>query len=296
MAKTEKKILITGASGLIGNAAQSYFQAKGHSILKLSRASAEEAQKGSFWNPQADLEGVDAVVHLAGESITGWWTEEKKHRIRESRSLGTQMLCERLAALRQPPQVLVSASAVGYYGDRGEERLDELSSSGDDFLASVCRVWEGATDVAAAAGIRIVHVRFGIVLSGKGGALKKMLLPFRLGLGGILGTGRQYWSWVDIDDAVGIIEHAIFTEELRGPVNAVAPNPVTNKEFTATLGKVLNRPTVIPLPAFAARLLFGEMADLLLLASTRVESRCLRETRYRYRYPLLGDSLRHVLG
>jgi hypothetical protein len=236
-------------------------------------------------------------VHLAGENIAaGRWTVEKKARIRDSRVKGTKTLCEALAQLSQPPKVLVSASAIGYYGDRGAELLWENSALGTGFLAEVCQAWEEATRPAMEKGIRVVLLRIGVVLSPAGGALAKMLLPFKLGLGGIIGSGKQYMSWIALDDVVGTIDHVLITDTLQGPVNAVAPHPVTNSEFTKTLRRVLRRPTLFPMPAFAARLAFGEMADELLLASTRVEPKRLIATEYRFRYPELEDALRHLLG
>jgi hypothetical protein len=245
----------------------------------------------------ARLEGLDAVVHLAGENIaTGRWTAEKKAKIRDSRVRSTRLLCDTLAGLKQPPKVLACASATGYYGDRGDELLTEESASGTGFLAGVCREWEAAATPAAQKGIRVVHLRFGMVLSGAGGALAKLLPPFRMGLGGALGTGRQYISWIALDDLLGVIAHALTTEALQGPVNAVAPNPVTNKEFTRTLGRTLGRFTLFSMPAAAARLAFGEMADEVLLASQRVQPARLLATEYRFRYPELEGALRHLLG
>jgi len=245
----------------------------------------------------ARLEGLDAVVHLTGENIaTGRWTAEKKAKIRDSRVGGTRVLCDSLAGLKQPPKVMVCASATGYYGDRGDELLTEESTSGTGFLAGVCREWEAAAKPAVQKGIRVVHLRFGMVLSGAGGALAKLLPPFRMGLGGVLGTGRQYISWIALDDLLGVIAHALTTEALQGPVNAVTPNPVTNQEFTRTLGWLLSRFTVFPIPAAAARLAFGEMADEVLLASQRVQPTRLLATGYRFRYPDLEGALRHSLG
>jgi uncharacterized protein (TIGR01777 family) len=243
------------------------------------------------------LEGLDAVVHLAGENIAdGRWTDEKKRRIRESRVQGTRALCEALAQLENKPKVLVCASAIGYYGDRGETLVDENSSAGGGFLSDVCQEWEQATEPARKAGIRVVNLRIGVVLSPKGGALAKMLLPFQMGAGGNLGSGKQYMSFVALDDVVGAIYHALTTESLSGPVNAVAPNPVRNSEFTKALGKVLHRPTIAPVPAFGARLLFGEMADALLLSSTRVAPTRLLESGYKFQCPDIDSALRHVLG
>jgi uncharacterized protein len=295
-------ILVTGASGLIGTALVSSLMSSSHEVTRLVRGQPNPGEKAVRWDPMAGsieasaLEGIDAVVHLAGENIGERWTAAKKVRIRDSRVKGTQLLCETLARLSSPAQVLVSASAVGYYGDRGEEILTEDSPSGRGFLPEVSRAWEAATEPARQHGIRVVQLRLGVVLSAAGGALAKMLPPFRLGLGGVLGSGRQYMSWIALDDAVGAMQHAIVTDTLQGPTNAVAPRPVTNQEFTKTLGKVLGRPTAIPLPAFAARLMFGEMADELLLASARVQATKLLASGYQFRYPELEDALRHVLA
>ncbi|GIX49643.1 MAG: hypothetical protein KatS3mg131_3854 [Candidatus Tectimicrobiota bacterium] len=295
-------VLVSGASGLIGSALVPFLTTGGHRVTRLVRTT-PPPEGAVAWNPDygeleaSALEGLDAVVHLAGENIArGRWTPEKKARIRDSRVHGTRLLCETLARLERPPQVLVSASAIGYYGNRGDELLREESPPGDDFLAQVCRDWEAATAPAAARGIRVVNLRLGVVLSPRGGALAQMLTPFRLGLGGVVGTGRQYISWIAIDDVVEIIHFCLLTESLKGPVNAVAPQPVTNAEFTRTLGRVLRRPTLLPLPAAVARLLFGEMADALLLASTRVEPARLLASGYRFRYPELEGALRHLLG
>jgi hypothetical protein len=246
-------------------------------------------------NP-AELEGFDGVVHLAGESIAaGRWTEKKKRRIRDSRVRGTRLLAESLAGLQNPPRVFVGASAMGYYGDRGEEVLREESAPGTLFLSAVCREWESAAQPLSARGVRVVHARFGLVLGSSGGALAKMLPPFRLGLGGVLGRGDQYMSWISLDDAVGALLHALSTESLSGPVNAASPAPVTNREFTKTLGRVLGRPTIFPLPAWAARLIFGQMAEELLLASARLEPAKLLKTGFTFRHPDLETALRHVL-
>jgi hypothetical protein len=255
------------------------------------------------WNPasgkldKAALEGINAVVHLAGESITGGrWTPEKKRRILQSRIQGTRLLAESLAGLSTPPEVLVSASAVGYYGDRGEELLDENSAPGTGFLPDVCREWENAAESASAEGIRVVTLRTGIVLSIAGGALPKMLPVFRMGLGGKIGSGRQFISWIVLEDLVGIIEFAVLNELLRGPVNAVSPDPVTNREFAKTLARVLSRPSLCALPGFAARLAYGEMADALLLASARVVPSRLKDAGYSFRFSALDNALRNVLG
>jgi uncharacterized protein (TIGR01777 family) len=296
------KILVTGSTGMVGSRLVSSLKAQGHEVARLVRSTPQESGSEIHWNPEKgtlrpeELEGFDGVVHLAGENLAeGRWTEEKKRRIRESRTQGTQLLSETLARLTEKPEVLVSASAVGFYGSRGDELLNEQSAAGEDFLAQVCRDWELATHAAAQSGVRVVNLRFGVILSGEGGALKKMLLPFRLGVGGKLGDGKQYLSWIALDDAVGAIEHALFNDTLRGAVNAVAPDAATNYKFTKTLGSVLSRPTIFPVPAFAARLAFGEMADATLLASQRVEPLRLKETGYSFKYPQLEGALRHVL-
>lgn len=295
-------ILVTGSTGLVGSALLPSLKSEGHRVIRLVRSSEEEGPDAVRWDPErgtvdsSRLTEVDAAVHLAGENLAeGRWTDEKKRRIRESRSKGTRLLSETLAGLERRPNVLVSASAIGIYGSRGDEILNEQSSSGDDFLAEVCREWELATQPAAQAGIRVANLRFGVILSGKGGALAKMLFPFRAGLGGKLGDGRQYMSWLAIDDAVGAIVHALKDESLRGPVNVVTPYPVTNAEFTKAMGRVLSRPTIFPVPAFAARIAFGEMADETLLSSQRVEPKRLKESGFVFKYPELEGALRHVL-
>jgi uncharacterized protein (TIGR01777 family) len=296
------RILVTGASGLIGSAAVESFKAGGHNIIRLVR-SEPKGEGTAAWDPakatidRTALEGLDAVVHLAGENIAAArWTEEQKARIKDSRVKGTQLLSETLAGLSKPPKVFVAASATGFYGNRGDESLDETSSPGSNFLAQVCIPWEKATEAAAQAGIRVVNLRIGIVLAADGGALAKMITPFKFGLGGRIGSGQQYMSWIEISDVVGAINHALSVEFLRGPVNAVAPNPVTNAEFTATLGKVLSRPTFFTMPAFAAHMAFGEMGDELLLGSTRVYPKTLLESGYKFRYSELAAALEHILG
>ena len=297
------KVLLSGSSGLVGSALIPALTDGGHQVVRLVRSKPRGEISEVHWDPEAGdidaarLTGVEAAVHLAGESIAaGRWTAAKKARILESRVKGTRLLAEALAGLKRPPKVLVSASAVGYYGDRGEETLREDSASGSAFLSEVCRQWEAATEAAADAGIRVVNLRFGVMLSSVGGALPRLLTPFRLGVGGRLGSGKQFMSWITVDDVVGAILHAMATETLRGAVNAVAPQPVTNREFTKTLGRVLGRPTVFPLPAFAARLAFGQMADELLLCSQRVEPAKLLASGYQFRFPDLEGALRHLLG
>jgi len=297
--------VITGSTGLVGSALVPFLETRGHGVTRLLRPSTgvQAKENDVQWDPAATrvdstaLEGRDVVVHLAGDNIaSGRWTAAKKARIRDSRVQGTRVLCEAIAKLSQPPKAVLCASAVGFYGDRGEEVLDESSTPGKDFLADVCREWEAAAQPAADGGCRVVHLRIGVVLSPAGGALAKMLLPFKLGAGGKIGSGKQYMSWISIDDLVEVIHHAMVTEDLRGPVNAVSPTPVTNLEFTKSLGKVLSRPTLFPMPAFLARLAFGEMADAALLASTRVEPARLKETGYMFRHPGLAGALRHVLA
>jgi uncharacterized protein (TIGR01777 family) len=296
-------LVVTGAGGLIGSALLPRLTRRGHRVSRLVRRSAGAGEIS--WDPSrgaldpADLEGVDAVVHLAGENVGARWTAARKRRIRSSRVAGTKLLSAALARLRRRPAVLVSASAIGIYGDRGDETLTETSSLGNgdrDFLASVTQEWEAAADPARAAGIRVVHPRFGVVLSPDGGALARLLLPFRLGLGGRLGSGSQWMSWISIDDTIGAIEQALSNPGLTGPVNVTAPEPVTNREFTRTLGRVLSRPTLFPVPAAALRLALGEMAESTVLASTRVLPTKLIEVGYHFTQPRLEEALRHVLG
>jgi uncharacterized protein (TIGR01777 family) len=296
-------VAITGATGLVGTALTKALTAEGHTVRPIVRRPGAIPAQDIRWDPAAGtidatrFNDVDAVVHLAGEGIASHrWTPAVKERIRESRAKGTRLLCETLASLSVKPSVLVSASAVGYYGDRGDEPLDESSTPGQGFLAEVCQEWEAATQPARDANIRVVNLRIGMVLSKKGGALAKMLTPFRLGIGGILGTGQQYVSWITLDDLVRAIIFALNASALSGPVNATAPEPVTNREFTKTLGHVLHRPTVAPMPAFAARILFGEMADEILLSGNRALPRALENARFTFQNPQLEPALRHVLG
>jgi uncharacterized protein len=296
------KVLVSGSSGLIGSALVPFLARGGHTAVGLVRLKPQHGAAEVYWNPERGevdtkgLEGFEGVVHLAGENIAGRWTAEKKTAIRESRVKGTRLLCQTLAQLERPPKVLVCASAVGYYGDRGDEVLREDSRSGSGFLAEVCREWEAAASPAIQKGIRVTELRIGLVLSAEGGALKSMLFPFKLGLGGKIGNGKQYMSWIAMDDLVRVISRALVDDTLHGPVNAVSPSPVTNLEFTKTLGRVLGRLTPFPMPAFAARLAFGEMGEALLLASQRVEPRRLRETGYAFRFPELEGALRDLLG
>ena len=295
-------ILVTGSTGLVGSAVVPFLTTGGHRVVRLVRGTARGPDEVE-WHPQegiidaAKLEGLDAVVHLAGENIaTSRWSTAKKARIRDSRVIGTRVLSEALAKLSRKPRVLVGASAIGFYGERGDNVMTETSHPGSSYLCNVCRDWEAATEPAQAAGIRVVNLRIGVVLTPRGGALEKMLLPFKLCAGGVVGSGQQFWSWIAIDDVVGAIHHAITHDELSGPVNAVSPEPTANRDFTKTLGRVLGRPTVFPMPAFAVRLLLGEMGEELLLASTRVVPNRLQETGYQFRCPMLDGALRHVLG
>lgn len=292
------RIVVTGASGLIGTALR-----QGWASDEITPLTRSYDGSGVRWDPAAGtidaagLEGHDAVVHLAGENLaTGRWTKKKKARIFESRAKGTALLAEALAGLERKPAVLVSGSAVGIYGNRYGERLREYDDPGRGFLADVCKAWEAATKPAEDAGIRVVHARTGLVLSKDGGPLKKMLLPFKLGLGGRLGKGDQYMSWIHIDDIVRALRHCIETTTLSGPVNLAAPNPVTNREFTKALGRVLRRPTILPMPAFAARLAFGELADEALLAGQRADPERLRQTNFEFLHADLEKTLRNLLA
>ena len=295
------KILISGSHGLVGSALIKALEPDGHEIYRLVRhypGAANEIE----WSPErysialSLIEGFDAVVHLAGESIAeGRWTDEKKKRIRESRTRGTKLLADALGNLTDPPRVLISASAIGYYGDRGEEVLIESSPPGNDFLSTVCVEWENSTSHATAKGIRVMNARFGIILDKEGGALKKMLPPFRMGVGGRIGSGKQWMSWIALDDVVSGLKLALTNESLSGPVNFVAPNPVRNAEFTKTLGLELSRPTILPIPAFGVRFAFGEMADALLLSSQRVEPKVLNEAGFQFKFSDLRSALSHVI-
>ncbi len=293
-------VLITGSTGLIGSALVSSLSSQGHRVTPLVRRPPQSQEIP--WDPEKRIlvpnriEGFDAVIHLAGDPIAkGRWTPQKKEKIRRSRVEGTQFLAETLRGLKNPPRIFVCASAIGIYGHRGNEPLREESPPGTGFLAEVGQAWEKATTPAVQRGIRTVSTRFGIVLSPKGGALQMMLPIFKIGLGGILGNGQPYMSWVSIEDVVGALQHILLTDSLRGPVNVVSPHPVTNREFTKTLGKVLRRPTIFPVPAFVVRLAFGELADEALLASTRVEPARLLQTGYRFHHPDLEGALQALL-
>lgn len=296
------KILISGSHGLIGSALIKLLTTEGHEVVRLVRHQPTLGSPEVEWHPDKGLinsehlEGLDAVVHLAGESIaSGRWTTEKKRAILESRVKGTGLLAGSLAKLSRPPAVFLSASGIGYYGNRGDELLNENSTLGSDFLSHVCFEWEKATTPASEKGIRTVLTRFGIILDANGGALAKMLTPFRMGIGGRVGDGKQWMSWMALDDVVGAIRFLLYDNFVNGPVNFVAPHPVTNAEFTKTLGRVLSRPTLFPIPAFAVRLAFGELADAALLSGQRVEPTVLRARGFAFGLPRLEFALRKIL-
>ncbi len=295
------RILLTGSSGLIGRTLQADLAAAGHQVVCLVRQ--PHCASGCFWQPEHDLVQIDpdirldAVIHLAGAGIAeGRWTQRRKSLIRHSRVHGTAVLCRHLAQLAHPPKVLLSSSAIGFYGDTQAQSVDESAPAGTGFLAEVAQAWETATQPAQAAGIRTIHLRTGIVLSPQGGALRNLLLPFRLGLGGRIGHGQQYMSWVSLADISRMMQFLLTQETLSGPVNLVAPNPVTQQVFAHTLGRVLRRPTFLPLPASAARLLLGEMADALLLASQRVQPHVLQAAGYPFVSAELGPALSSLLA
>lgn len=297
------KVLVSGATGLIGAALGHALKDQGHQVVPLTRNPDGVDGPAVGWDPARSeldpsaLEGFDAVVHLAGESIaSGRWTEARKKRIRDSRVKGTALLADTLARLEKKPEVMVSASAIGLYGDRGDEKLDERSDPGSGFLAEVCIDWEAAAEPARRAGIRVVHPRFGLVLSAEGGALAKMLPAFKLGMGGKIGDGEQYMPWVTLPDVVGALGWAITRKDLTGPMNVTAPEPVKNAEFTKILGRVLGRPTLLPVPGFAARLALGEMGDQLLLSSARVLPVVATEQGYPFQHTELEAGLRAVLS
>ena len=296
------RILVTGASGLVGSALVAALHAEGHSVGRFVRPGLPANQDDVAWNPvtgEIDIraaDGADAIINLAGASIgEGRWTEERKVLLRASRVTLTGHLVQAIEQLDERPEVLVSASAIGYYGNRGDEVLTESSAPGKDFLAELSRDWEAAAMRAENAGVRTVTMRFGIVLSKQGGALPQMAKPIKMGVGGKLGSGKQWMSWVALDDVVGAIRQAIVPNSMRGPVNVVAPNPARNEDFTRTLARVLHRPAIFPAPEFALRLMLGEMADALLLSSQRVSPQKLTEVNFSFRYPELAAALRHAL-
>lgn len=298
-------IAITGASGFIGTALGRSLEADGHRVLRLTRSGPSDERKGTVaWDLDAGtidaqaLEGVHAVVHLAGEGIaSGRWTEEHKARVRDSRTKGTALLAEAIAGLEAKPKVLISGSAIGYYGNRGDEELDESSQPGDDFLADLCVAWEAATAPAEAAGITVAHIRTGIVLSPEGGMLAKTLLPYKLGLGGKAGDGRQWMSWIALSDVVGGIRHLI-DHEIGGAANLTAPNPVRNAEFNKAMGRALHRPTVVPIPRFVSKLPLGigPLADSLLFSGAKVHPRTLEGSGYQFIHPTIDDALDALVG
>ena len=294
-------IVVSGATGLIGRPLVERLRARGHTVRRLVR-SARDSQPGDIvWDPSGDqldfhaLEGTDAAIHLAGEPVAHRWTSERKLAIRESRVKGTSLLARTMASLTRPPRVLLSGSAVGFYGNRHDEVLDESALPGDDFLARVARDWEAATAPAAVVGTRVALLRTGIVLSRHGGALERLLPPFQLGVGGPIGNGRQWMSWISLEDELRAIEHALVTEAIAGPVNLVAPTPVTNADFATTLGRVLHRPALLPVPAFALQLLYGEMAGATLLAGQRAIPRSLLQSGFVFEHPTLESALRAEL-
>jgi uncharacterized protein (TIGR01777 family) len=305
------RVLISGASGLIGSALVVALEAGGHEVNRLTRRAARSARELQ-WGPMREVSpglvsGFDAVLHLSGENVAGRWTAEKKRKIRESRVVSTRNLAWAIAKAESPPQTFACASAIGYYGNRGDEVLTENSAAGEGFLPEVCREWEAAAHVGIA-GVRVVNLRFGIVLSKNGGALKEMLRPFRLGLGGRVGSGRQWWSWIHIEDAVAAVLHVLGIDGevagrgrpaphnlFSGPVNIVAPNAVTNAEFTRVLAAAMKRPAIFSVPAFVAKLAFGEFAEEGILASARVVPKKLEESGFEFRYGELGQALEAVL-
>ena len=300
--KLKPRVVVSGASGLVGTRLADLLRDRGRNVSALVRR-APRVDAEIEWDPTrgridaATLEDSDAVVHLAGENVAGGrWTAARKRVIRSSRVESTLLLGRALSGLARPPRVFVCASAIGYYGNRGEESLSEQSAPGAGFLADLCREWEAAADAARQAGVRVVCLRIGMVLSADGGALAKMLTPFRLCLGGVIADGRQFMSWIALEDLVRAIDHVIQHDDLAGPVNAVAPRPVTNREFTHTLGRVLRRPTVFPLPAPIVRLVFGEMGQALLLDGARARPDKLTTSGFEFQFPRLEQALRYELG
>ena len=301
MTIANQTVAITGASGMVGTALGTTLRESGHRSLSITRKAS--SSESILWDPAtglkdpSQLHGIDTVVHLAGENIAaGRWTAALKDRIRRSRIEGTRSLVKSIANVQQRPKTLVCASAIGYYGERGDTILDEDAGAGTGFLADVCRDWEHEAHAASELGLRVVTVRIGVVLSPKGGALAKMLLPFKLGVGGIIGSGKQYWSWIGLHDLVRIIEFCVENESVNGPVNGVSPNPMTNYDFTKGVGQALHRPTIFPMPAFVAKLALGEMANDLLLSSTRVVPKKLQAHGFKFDYPELVGCLEHELS
>ncbi len=299
--KPRLRIAIAGATGLIGAQLTAFLQAQGHDVARIVRG-LPERETDIVWTPEAgrlaaaSLEGVDAVVHLAGETTAGRWTAAKRSRIMRTRADGTALVAHTLAGMSEPPKVLLSASAVGFYGEGGDQELTERSRSGDDFLAAVTRRWEAALDPARQAGVRVVPMRFGVVMSGSGGALSRMLPAFRAGTGGPMGGGEQWWSWIALDDLLAAVAMLLFADEVEGPVDVTSPLPLRNRDFVKTLGHVLHRPAVVPLPAVAIKAMFGQMGETMLLTSQRVLPRRLEDLGFRFAYPELEAALRVELG
>jgi uncharacterized protein (TIGR01777 family) len=297
------KIVVSGSTGLVGSALTPALTAKGHTVVPLVRRRPASGEKAIAWDPERGTidraglegEGADVVIHLAGENVFGRWSPAKKQRIRDSRVNGTRLVCDALGGLNRPPATLLAASAIGYYGDRGEEEVTEQSAPGEDFLAHVARDWEAATTPATRAGIRVVNLRFGVVLTPAAGALAKMLPAFRLGLGGPVGSGNQYLSWITLDDVLNAIIHVLDTSALVGPVNITAPAPVTSREFAKTLGRVLGRPAVLAVPAFALRMAFGAEGAEMLQSGQRVMPARLLASGLRFQFTAIEPALRALL-
>lgn len=296
------RVLISGSHGLIGSALVSFLADHGHRVVRLVNEKQSADNEVITWDPLEkkikleELEGFDSVIHLAGENVaSGRWTARKKKAIYDSRILSTQFLCESFKKLSSPPKSFICASAIGFYGHCDEEFIDEKKGSGEGFLSRVCQDWESAAKILKKTSTRVVNLRFGVVLSSDGGALAQMLRPFRMGFGGRVGSGEQYMSWIAIDDAISAIYFVMRHKEIDGPVNIVSPNPVTNLEFTKVLGETLGKWVIVPLPAFLARIAMGELANELLLASTRVVPKKLEKSEFLFRFPNLKDALEHVI-
>jgi len=294
------KVVVTGASGLLGSSLVPALESAGHQVIKLVRRKTNRPNERE-WNPFGEpdpalVEDADAVVHLAAETIKGWWTRHKKERILESRVRGTEMLAKSIAAAEHKPRVFVSASGIGYYGSRKDEVLTEESSNGRGFLADLARYWERAARAAEEAGVRTVLLRMGVVLSNRGGALQSMLPSFRMGMGGPVSNGKQYWPWITLEDTVRVILFAIENDSLRGPVNVCAPQHTTNLQFTRALGRVLHRPTIFPLPSVVVTLVLGEMGQEALLTSTRAEPQKLKAAGFTFQHPEIQEALASVLA